>query len=228
MEIDRVTGFPLVTDLPEFLRQRLEAYPRLLVCYLDCTALTEWNDAYGWPAGDELLRTFAERFEAMYEQQQPRASQLIRLIGDAFAICQPTDAETDVAITAENLHALADKIMADASGNRVGLKAIWHIVELREIHSIPALSLALSEAASVHRQRTALKLHIPNQSKILQRLIDHCEPCEVHYRRRCYWAANLEKKCGAKGKNCREIAKQGACPAGKFGSPEAKPPEASA
>lgn len=93
----------LLTDLPNrglfsrHLSQRLRkitADEQLAVLYLDLDHFKEVNDSYGHPAGDGLLREFADRLRRLI----PTEATVARLGGDEFMILIP-GMSTESAIT---------------------------------------------------------------------------------------------------------------------------------
>jgi diguanylate cyclase (GGDEF)-like protein/PAS domain S-box-containing protein len=95
---DDLTGLPNRRRLSQELARELARSRRqgteFAVAMLDLDGFKALNDGYGHPAGDDLLRTVADKWSAAL-----RASDLLgRLGGDEFAITLP-DCSTELALT---------------------------------------------------------------------------------------------------------------------------------
>ena len=107
---DALTGLPnrrLFEDrLVQALAVAARARRRLALLYLDLDGFKEINDSLGHRAGDELLRTLAERLATTVRG----GDTIARLGGDEFAVIQiELRTATDAAILAERLMAAAAK-----------------------------------------------------------------------------------------------------------------------
>ena len=154
IELDPVTSLPFVPHFPQYVGERLRSVDRLLVCYLDATGLTEWNDVHGWTGGDKLLRQFAEKFAAELD----RRFEAVRLTGDVVAVCEAIASDADPAAEAATVHALADRLMAEVSGGQVRFRLVWHLFLRSGTALVDKGCRLLENAASSHREPAVFTL----------------------------------------------------------------------
>ena len=154
MELDPVTSLPFVSHLRQYVFDRLQREDRLLVCYLDCAGMTEWNDVHGWTGGDKLLRQFAERFTAELD----RRFEAVRLTGDVVAVCEAIASDVDPAAEAAMVHGLADRLMAELSGGQVRFRLVWHLFLRSGIALVDKGCRLLENAASSYREPAVFAL----------------------------------------------------------------------
>jgi diguanylate cyclase (GGDEF)-like protein len=122
-------GIPLLAPLPpteeradKSEEEDAPASPSVALLLLDFDHFKEVNDTLGHDAGDELLRSAADRMAATKRPDEI----LARLGGDEFALLVPVDADVGTATAMARKRALA---MVSAVGEPIRLGQIWITVE---------------------------------------------------------------------------------------------------
>lgn len=115
---DSLTGLPnrtqFTTDLTDFLAERAlsDLGPSALI-FIDLDDFKDFNDVYGYLAGDQLLRQMAESFQDLVTRETGLAA---RVSGDEFALLLPFRDNRDLARQLRQVSQLCQpRIQLDAS-----------------------------------------------------------------------------------------------------------------
>lgn len=164
MELDYVTNLPLILRYDEYIGERLQSHDSLLVCFLDCTGLTEWNDHYGWSEGDRLLLAFANQFTNMLDP----SSEIVRLRGDMFIVSGLTTSKDEPVKKAEAIHTLANQLMLKESDGDVGFRLIWQIFTFSKFDEIKEDCKILNQALKNHQGQTVITVTPKQKAEVQQ------------------------------------------------------------
>jgi two-component system cell cycle response regulator len=162
---DSLTGLgnrlKLLRDL-ELLRADDELQPHLLLLF-DLDGFKHYNDSYGHPAGDALLRALGTQLDAAVAP----AALSYRIGGDEFCVLAPWDAERDP----DALIAVArTALSADGDGFKVGASCGYARIPAEGIEASEALRVA---DRRLYAEKNSGRISALAQSKsVLLRAVD--------------------------------------------------------
>ena len=152
---DPLTSLPnrrLLNDrLHQAVTQARRNRTRLALMYLDLDKFKPVNDAFGHPAGDELLRAVAHRL-----QDSMRESDTVgRMGGDEFVVLLPViDTEDDATGVAEKIHAALKRPFVLSGGQSVNISSSAGIAVYPEHGDDEAVLTGHADAA-LYQAKTA-------------------------------------------------------------------------
>ncbi|HEV3480403.1 MAG TPA: diguanylate cyclase [Gaiellaceae bacterium] len=132
-ETDALTGLANRRKLLNDLDERLRARASTLLVLFDLDGFKAYNDAFGHPAGDALLRRLAQKLAAVAEP----SGRAYRMGGDEFCILATADSADPAAVVAATTRALEEE------GEGFRITAACGAIEL------PEETVELSEALRV-------------------------------------------------------------------------------
>jgi diguanylate cyclase (GGDEF)-like protein len=89
-----LTGLPGNPDIEYVIRRKIQNLEKFAVAYIDIDYFKSYNDAYGWLAGDNVLRRTSEIILDVIERNSEKDSFIGHLGGDDFiAVVLPERAE---------------------------------------------------------------------------------------------------------------------------------------
>jgi len=142
---DSLTGLPnrrkLIADLQKVVEEATPAYPQRLIMF-DLDGFKSYNDTFGHPEGDLLLRRMGKRFASAVEGQ----GTVYRLGGDEFCALIPEAADS-VRVTRDCCEALAE------AGDGFTIRASFGFA------SIPGEAATASEALHLTDERMYAHKH---------------------------------------------------------------------
>jgi diguanylate cyclase (GGDEF)-like protein/PAS domain S-box-containing protein len=188
---DELTALPNRALLREHLKELLALQKRggagIALLMLDLDRFKEINDTFGHGAGDQVLRTMAERLRAGI-----RESDLVaRLGGDEFAVVLPAcDGERAAAVAAGLRERITESLMVDhrhvSVGASVGIAIGPDHGEEEGVlmqHADVALYMAKESAQGVAVYEPGLDPNSPDRLELLDAVRNAVERCELamHY-----------------------------------------------
>lgn len=206
-QYDLLTCLPNSAHLEACLAQSLTAAARdnslLAVCYLDLDGLKIVNQTHGYMAGDQVLLRVAERLKAALRGNSDTAARMgggefVLLLNDMASIAECRR------IARRVLDAIAEPIMVDSDGTRVGVALTANMgVTLSPYDGADAYSLlrhanrALCRAMAL--ERNCFALFDPEQdqkSKIDRDAIARIRQALVHNEFRLYYQPKVDMRSG--------------------------------
>ena len=152
---DPLTSLPnrrLLNDrLHQAVAQARRNQTRLALMYLDLDKFKPVNDAFGHPAGDELLQAVAHRLQASMRESDTVA----RIGGDEFVVLLPViDTEGDATGVAEKIHAALKVPFILSRGQSVSISSSAGIAIYPE-HGDDETALTGHADAAMYQAKTA-------------------------------------------------------------------------
>jgi diguanylate cyclase (GGDEF)-like protein len=167
---DSLTGLgnrrALVAELEDAARRATAARPLALVLY-DLDGFKGYNDAFGHPAGDELLARLAGKLSRALEGR----GRAFRMGGDEFCVLSPLDDGAALApIVAATLLALSEE------GEGFAISASYGAVQLPAEVDDPTAALQVADAR-MYDSKESVRPSPGRQSRaVLMRALEECSP----------------------------------------------------